>query len=369
VAGAGAHTSEEDATMATVFGTFLADRLNGTSASDVIYGLGGNDQLTGGAGADHLDGGAGIDTADYRFSPSIDGFSGIFVDLGTNTAAFNDAHGDTFTSIENIFGSAYQDVLVGNSFANLIRGHAARDLLYGLGGNDRLEGGDGDDYLNGGDGADMMWGDDGHDEFNGGAGADSMFGGIGNDLYYVTEAGDTVIENAGQGSDRVVTSVSYALPSGSDVEALLPLVANGTGPLDLTGNGSGNLIGGNDGSNVIAGGDGNDELTGRAGQDSFLFDSPLNAAFNLDVITDFNAADDTILLDQTIFSSSLGLGNISSSELVIGAAAQDANDRIIYNPGNGALSYDSDGVGGTAAIQFAALSAGLVLTDLDFLVV
>jgi len=54
---------------------------------------------------------------------------------------------------------------------------------------------------------------------------------------------------------------------------------------------------------------------------------------------------------------------------VIGAAAQDANDRIIYNNATGALLYDSDGVGGIAAIQFATLSTGLALTNLDFFVV
>jgi Ca2+-binding RTX toxin-like protein len=110
-------------------------------------------------------------------------------------------------------------------------------------------------------------------------------------------------------------------------------------------------------------------LTGRAGQDEFLFDTPLSATSNVDRITDFNVADDTILLDQTIFSSSLGLGNIANGELVIGTAAQDANDRIIYNNATGALFYDNDGVGGNAQIQFATLSTGLALTSLDFFVV
>jgi Ca2+-binding RTX toxin-like protein len=126
---------------------------------------------------------------------------------------------------------------------------------------------------------------------------------------------------------------------------------------------------GNNGANVINGGDGRDTLAGLGGADSFRFDTALDAAFNVDVITDFGVADDTILLDQTIFSSSLGLGNISSGEFVIGTAALEANDRIIYDNTNGALSYDNDGVGGNAAIQFAELSPGLALTNLDFLVV
>jgi serralysin len=130
---------------------------------------------------------------------------------------------------------------------------------------------------------------------------------------------------------------------------------------------------GNFGNNIIAGGDGRDELTGLAGQDRFLFDTPLNAATNVDRITDFNPGIDTILLDQDIFSSSLGLGNISEGELAFGTAAQDANDRIVYDQTTGALFYDNDGVGGNAQVQFATLDAingtRPFLTNLDFLVV
>ena len=57
------------------------------------------------------------------------------------------------------------------------------------------------------------------------------------------------------------------------------------------------------------------------------------------------------------------------SEFVVGAAALDANDYIIYNDATGAVLYDSDGAGGAAAIQFAQVDAGLVLTNLDFFVV
>jgi Ca2+-binding RTX toxin-like protein len=169
--------------------------------------------------------------------------------------------------------------------------------------------------------------------------------------------------------DTVRTSVSWVLTGGADVETLTTTNHDGVAAINLTGNSSGNVVIGNNGSNVINGGDGNDELTGRGGQDSFLFNTALNAATNVDVITDFNVTDDTILLDQDIFSSSLGLGYISAGEFVIGAAAQDANDRIIYDSSTGALYYDSDGVGGTAAVQFAQMNTGLGLTHLDFLVV
>ena len=60
---------------------------------------------------------------------------------------------------------------------------------------------------------------------------------------------------------------------------------------------------------------------------------------------------------------------LSSGEFFVGAAAHDADDRIIYNSGTGALIYDSDGNGGAGATQFATLAAGLDLTSADFFVV
>jgi hypothetical protein len=45
-------------------------------------------------------------------------------------------------------------------------------------------------------------------------------------------------------------------------------------------------------------------------------------------------ADDTILLEDAIFDT---IGNaLGAEEFIIGAAAQDANDRIIYNDATGA---------------------------------
>jgi serralysin len=134
---------------------------------------------------------------------------------------------------------------------------------------------------------------------------------------------------------------------------------------------------GNNGNNTVNGGHGNDELTGLGGMDWFLFDTPLDAMFNVDRITDFNVTNDTIRLDATIFSSSLTPDNsVAGSQFVIGTAALDAGDRIIYNNATGVVLYDSDGTGATAAIQFAQLSAGLAdptdidpLTNFDFFVV
>ncbi|ANW01540.1 CAP domain-containing protein [Bradyrhizobium icense] len=127
------------------------------------------------------------------------------------------------------------------------------------------------------------------------------------------------------------------------------------------------LIGGN-GNDRLYGGAGRDVLTGGANQDSFVFDTSLGA-WNIDKITDFSTVDDTIRLDNAIFKAFGWNGTMPSSAFYTGAAAHDSTDRIIYNSDTGALSYDPDGTGSAAAVQFAELSTKLALTSYDFLII
>jgi Ca2+-binding RTX toxin-like protein len=389
------------------------DELAGHGGNDTLEGGIGDDWLVGGVGADTLAGGSGFDFASYG-----DSTAGVTIDLAAGTASGGEAAGDTLSSIEHLAGSDYADALTGDAGDNILKGFGGADTLIGGLGADIMVGWSDDDtyvvdnaldevFENDGDGSDTVLtsvsyvlaagadievfrttddagtaaidltgsafdneitGNDGANVITGGGGADHLFGRNGNDTYVVDDTADSITEAGGQGIDTVQTSGSYVLTAGADVETLETTDDNGVGAIDLTGNANGNIVRGNNGTNVIAGGNGNDTLTGLGGADSFLFDTPLDAAVNIDVITDFDVADDTILLDDAIFSS-LGLGTISSDEFVIGAVALDANDLIIYNDATGALYYDSDGVGGTAAIQFAELMPGLALTSLDFLVV
>lgn len=91
---------------------------------------------------------------------------------------------------------------------------------------------------------------------------------------------------------------------------------------------------------------------------------------NVDTITDYNVANDTIWLSRAVFT---GIGDainsLSRSAFVVGAQAADASDRIIYNNLTGALSWDVDGAGGAAAVQFAQLSTGLNMTNQEFRVI
>ena len=94
----------------------------------------------------------------------------------------------------------------------------------------------------------------------------------------------------------------------------------------------------------------------------------LNAATNVDTITDFVVADDTVRLENSIFSG-LAVGVLNADAFHIGGAAADAEDRIIYNATTGALIFDVNGSAAGGATQFAKLATGLALTNADFVVV
>lgn len=94
-------------------------------------------------------------------------------------------------------------------------------------------------------------------------------------------------------------------------------------------------------------------MTGGAGNDVFLSRSSLIAS-NRDRITDFNVVNDTVCIDNAVFTKLTGVNvSLSSAQFFKGSAAHDTRDRIIYNSTNGALLYDADGntAGGVAAVQ------------------
>ena len=393
------------------------DTLKGGGGADVLAGGAGDDLLLGGTGADTLYGGSGIDTVSYAGSSE-----GVLVLLQYSHATEGDGTVDIFSSIENVIGSSHDDYMEGDDGANVMVGGDGQDALYGMGGADTLIGGDdsdayqvdeagdavveeidGGEYdqvsttvsyglaagvevevlrvidqqsttninLTGNEFNQHVVGNDGDNIIDGRGGIDWMIGGLGNDTYYVDNYNDFVSEQGGGTVDTVLTNVTYDLPAGANVEVFRTTDDNGTAAIDLAGSNSSQLIVGNDGDNAIAGYGGNDTLVGNAGADTFVFTSPLDAATNVDTISDFNPADDLIALELAYFKQLATLEGhfLIGTEFVIGAAAQDADDRIIYNDATGALLYDSDGTGAAAAVQFATIGIGLDLVNDDFIVV
>ncbi len=214
----------------------------------------------------------------------------------------------------------------------------------------------------------------------GAGGADTMTGRAGSDTYIVNNANDKIVEVSNGGSDTVNASVSFTLASSNWVEVLQTTSASGSAAINLTGNNIAQGIIGNSGANKISGlgGDdlifglkGNDTLSGGTGKDTFYFNTQLSSASNVDTITDFNPVDDTMKLDDAIFTK-LSLGNLSSDAFFASTAgvAHDLTDRILYDTDSGALFYDADGnkAGGVSGIKFAIVGLNLALSEADFVV-
>lgn len=399
-----------------------ADTLLGGAGFDILHGDEGDDVLNGGTAADAMSGGTGNDT--YH----VDNAGDTIAELASEgddrvVSSFSYQLGANLerltllgTAAINGTGNGLANYLGGNSGNNALNGLAGADTMVGKGGNDTYYvntagdtvvevGGEGNDRVissigyvlganverlalaggaaidgTGNELANSIAGNSGNNVLNGMAGADAMAGKGGNDTYHVDNAGDTVAELAGRGTDRVVSTISYTL--GANVERL---ALAGPASIDGTGNELANVIDGNTGNNVLSGmagadnitgkagndtlsgGSGNDTLNGGTGNDIFLFADALIPE-NVDRIIGFSASDDTINLDDSIFGG-LPAGALAAGAFNTGSSASQADDRIIYDPVTGFLLFDADGSGAGAALHFATLAPGLAISAADFVVV
>ncbi|WP_425504959.1 DUF4214 domain-containing protein [Rhizobium indicum] len=260
----------------------------GNELANTITGGVGNDVLDGGAGIDTLIGGAGNDTyivdkaGDVVTEAANAGIDTIKTALASYTLA-------SLTNVENLVYTGSSDFVgTGNASANVISGGSGNDTL------------------------------------DGGAGADTLTGGTGNDIYVVDNIGDIIVENAGEGTDTVKTSLtSYTL--GSNVENL---TYTGTAAFTGTGNALDNVITGGSGANRLSGGGGDDILIGGAAADTFAY----GANGGIDTIVGFTAsgtAHDVLAVDSSVFADwahLLAASTQSGSDMIITA---DSDDKII----------------------------------------
>lgn len=389
------------------------DTLIGNTSSNVLTGNGGNDTLNGISGADTFIGGLGSDTYITDGGDTITEAA----DAGTDTVRSSVTY-TLAANLENLtLINAAAITGTGNGLANRLDGstNTAANVLRGLAGSDIYFVGAGDvvdESVGGSDGIDLVYsaatfslsdgarvlgsverltltgtaningtgnalnnllvGNSGANALNGLTGADIMRGFAGADTYTVDNVGDVVDESiaGSDGTDAILSSISLSLADTAHVKgAIERLTLTGTASIYAIGNTIANVITGNSGNNIIAGANGNDTLTGAGGADHFLFNTALNAATNVDVITDFSVPSDTIRLENAIFTQLTGTGTLGAGLFTTGTATTQADDRILYNGTTGALSYDSDGVGGGAAVRFATLAANLALTNADFFIV
>ncbi|HVR67840.1 MAG TPA: tandem-95 repeat protein, partial [Verrucomicrobiae bacterium] len=127
-------------------GSAFNDTLNGSTANDFLRGGGGNDAINGGAGQDVIDFSDATGALDFTLvqgsSPTVFAAAG----LGS----------DTYSNMEGVIGSSFNDTLTGSSANDILRGGLGDDVVSGGLGADKLRGGMGADLLTGGAGVDRF---------------------------------------------------------------------------------------------------------------------------------------------------------------------------------------------------------------------
>ncbi|MEM9059270.1 MAG: hypothetical protein AAGD13_02305 [Pseudomonadota bacterium] len=341
-----------------ITGNELSNELSGNDQSNVLTddlgrdrlrALGGDDTLEGGADNDVLEGGTGADVFVFNANDGLDLITDFEVGLDRiDVTSLGIAYADLII-IDGVLGAnVLYDDTPGNTGLVVLSGVSASELLLDsfitVFGSDQppITGTAGDDVLLGSQIDDELQGLAGNDVLNGALGADTMIGGPDDDRYTIDNAGDIVIELAGEGIDTVTTELDFTLPA--NVENATAFGTSGVTPqaIDLTGNGESNILSGNDadnalsglaandnlqgngGNDVIDGGTGADILRGGADADVFVFDSGDGA----DQIIDFEVGVDTIDLSST----GLGFGDLTIADVGLNATVTYGSDVItVFN--------------------------------------
>ena len=255
-------------------------------------------------------------------------------------------------------GTGGADTLAGSAGDDTILGNAGNDTLDGLAGNDSIEGGDGNDDL------------------FGGVGDDTLNGGAGNDRLIIDSSTDRLQEAPEAGSlDIAITSASFRLAAGVEVERLIAGTFTTAGVFDnsqttainLAGNEFAQQVLGNAGSNVLDGGRNSnpalgDSLQGLAGDDTYIIrnsNDVISAAFGSETAANGN---DTVYVSIADLEAAgqavatFNLGTLSNGQFIETLSAQDQsgtqnlsltgndqNQNVVGNQGNNTLA----GGGGT----------------------
>ncbi|HYX15157.1 MAG TPA: calcium-binding protein [Nostoc sp.] len=330
--------------------------VNLANGNNTLNGGLGNDSLSANisTGNNLLDGGDGNDTL------SASDFEGYRFDNTSGKNTLNGGGGDDYLNVNYSRG------------ANLLNGGDGNDTLtgsnYGYGYGGRCYTCTGNNTINGGAGADnlivdyssghnLLSGDDGNDILSASGYEYDEQGEFGKGVYRRASGNNTL--NGGAGADNLIVDYS----TGTN------LLLGGDGNDTLSANNAlgNNTLDGGFGNDIITGGNGNDTLIGGDGTDTFAFNSYNEG---IDSLYDFNATNDLIQVSTTGFGGNLATPSVFASQFSIGTSAITNAQRFIYDNVTGGLFFDQDGsVSAFTQVKFAQLSAGLSLTENNFVVV
>ncbi|WP_139831864.1 MULTISPECIES: calcium-binding protein [unclassified Pseudomonas] len=316
----------------------------GNASDNILTGGIGNDIFQGGGGADQFIGGAGRDTVDYS-----DSTVGVTLNFKTGVNS-GIAAGDTYTDIEVIKGSDFNDIFIADSRVFAFDGGAGTadvvdystsaeainvDLVANGTGRAGIGGDAQGDTLTG---IEKVIGTAFNDTFYVAGGAVTLEGGAGDDVYYIngTNVSD-VIEKVDGGIDEVRTG--FGQQSLRDNVEILTYI--GTGAFTGYGNALDNIITGGVGNDTFYGGAGADRFIGGAGFDTVGYaDSTVGVTINLKTgVHSGIAAGDT-------YVSIEGLSGTLSNDIFIADSAAMAfdglngMDMVSYEQSDSAVTID-----------------------------
>lgn len=326
-------------------GNALANVLTGNSAANILTGGAGDDTYVVGVGDSVVENAnEGTDTVQSAVTFTLP--ANVETLVLTGMAAINGT------------GNTLNNSLIGNSAANVLNGGTGADTMAGGAGNDTYVVDNGGDAVveNVGEGTDTVQsaitytlpanvenltltasfainatGNALANTLTGNSAANVLTGGAGDDIY-VVGAGDTVIENAGEGTDTVQSSVTFTLPN--NVENL---VLTGTSAINGTGNALDNSLTGNTAANILNGGAGADSMVGGAGNDIYVVD---NAG---DVVTEAASAGIDTVQSAITYTLPANVENLT----LTGSAAINGTGNALANTltGNTAANVLTGGAG------------------------
>lgn len=274
------------------------DLINGERGNDTVFGGAGNDTLYGGLGSDYLSGGTGNDTiygddGDDTYLLSSNGsHDTIYMGNGQDQIRF-----DTGIKPEDV--SLFKN---GNDLIVCINQERNQSTFINyFGGSTQLGGA----IFEGG----QIWtATDISSRIVRGT-QNTITGTSGNDTFEVDSTDDVISEGTSNGTDLVMSSVSFSLQANIENLQL-------TGYLDTYGGGNdlNNQIVGNAGNNRISGASGSDTLIGGQGDDTYwVSSSPLmvsEAPSDDLIIESENAGTDTVITSTYHYTLDANVENL-----------------------------------------------------------